>query len=101
MRIVKPIISMIFRGNSLPFVGSTLRISGGKGGYVVRITRRLKGGRIHYLVLTTDRKLYGSVRIATAKTNVRIPINRRALKELFGMLNRAVSGKRPVASSGG
>lgn len=101
MRIVKPIISIRFRSRRLPTVESTLRMRGNSGGYVVRITRRVKGGAMHYVVLTTDRKLRHSVRIVTAKDNVGAPINRTALKHLFGMLKRAVSSKGPVKSTPG
>lgn len=91
MRIVKPIMSIIFRSKGLPRVGSTLRMRGGNGEYMVRISRRLKGGVMHYVVLDTDRNLRHSERIVTAKDNVGIPMNSGALKHLFGMLNSAMS----------
>lgn len=101
VRIVNPIISMRFRSRGLPTVESTLRILGNSGGDIVRITRRVKGGAMHYVVLTSDRKLRESVRMATANTNVGAPIKRRALNELFGILNRTVSNKtRPSARRG-
>lgn len=101
MRVLNPMVSMRFRARRLPLVRSTLAIIGGKGRIIVRIRRRVKGHAMHYVLLTTDRKLRGKVRIATANKPVGIPIKGRALKHVFGMLKRTVSGKRPMRSRRG
>lgn len=94
---VNPIISITFR-NSLPGVGSTLRIRSRNGALIVRITRRVNSNIMEYVVLTTSRNLRGSVRIITANNTVSIPINRGYLNELFGMANRAVSKLRSLSN---
>lgn len=102
-RVVNPMLSMSFPPNGVPGVCGTLMIGNQSAtnrrvGIAYRMRRLLKGGQIETMTVDTASNLAEKVRMVSAKTPLDIPINKTALKQVFGMLKRPISGLNPMSA---
>lgn len=92
IRIVNPMLSVHFTRSRLPPLLGTVRVSGSNTGLITRITRRINSSIMEYVTVGSASNLIHNTGTLSANNPVSIPMNRRYLKQMFGLLNSPMSG---------
>lgn len=96
IRIVGPVIDLLFPPEQLPPVGSEVTIQNGSETVVAEVSQHLTGGRARVVALSPTEGLKRGLPAVSSGRPITVPVGRETLGRVFNVLGKPVDGGAAV-----